>query len=127
MKTRSLAILAMAAGAGIGGLAVRSLHAEGKPQAYVIVEVDVANQDAYLKEYVPSAGKILRENGATYLARGGKTASIEGDAPKRIVVLSFDSIEKAQAAFNSEAYRENRKIGLKYAKFRIFAIEAVSP
>ena len=127
MKSRYIAILGALAGIGIGALAVQSLHAQGKPPAYVIVEVDVANQDAYAKEYLPTAAKVLKENGATYLARGGKTAAIEGDAPKRIVVLTFDSLEKAQAAFSSAAYQENRKIGLKYAKFRIFAVEGLAP
>src|SRR5579884_1634208 len=98
MKSRYIAALGILAGFAAGAVAVQNLHAQGKPPAYVIVEVDVKDQDTYLKEYTPTAGKILRANGATYLARGGRTAAIEGEPPKRIVLLSFDSIERAQAA-----------------------------
>jgi uncharacterized protein (DUF1330 family) len=60
------------------------------------------------------------------LARGGKTVSIEGEAPKsRVVVQVWENIDKAQAGFASAAYKENRKIGDKYAKFRIFAVEGL--
>lgn len=40
----------------------------------------------------------------------------------RTIVVAFDSLEQAQAAFASTAYRDARKIGDKYAKFRIWAI-----
>jgi len=53
-----------------------------------------------------------------------KVVGIEGDAPeKRVVVLEFENLNKAQAAFASAPHGENRKIGDKHAKFRIFAIE----
>jgi uncharacterized protein (DUF1330 family) len=53
--------------------------------------------------------------------------AIDGDPPKvRTVILAFESLEKAQAAFASTAYRENRKIGDKYAKFRIWAVEGLA-
>ena len=128
MKVRYLVPLAtLAAGIGIGSVAVNTLRAQAKPPAYVIVEIDVANQDAYAKEYAPTAGKILQDAGAKYLARAGKTVAIDGEPPKsRVVVLAFDNIDKAQAAYSSAAYRENRKIGEKYAKFRVFAVEGVA-
>ncbi len=44
----------------------------------------------------------------------------------RAVVNQFDSLEKAEAWRNSDAYKEARKIGNKYAKFNAFAIEGVS-
>jgi uncharacterized protein (DUF1330 family) len=83
--------------------------------------------DAFTKEYVPIVGKILTDNGGKYLARGGKIVAIEGAAPKRLTILEFENTDKAQAAFASTAYRDARKIGEKYAKFRITAVEAVAP
>jgi uncharacterized protein (DUF1330 family) len=88
----------------------------------------VTNPDAYAKEYAPTAGKLLQDAGAKFLVRAGKTVTIEGEPPKgRVVVHAWESIDKAQAAFTSEAYKENRKIGDKYAKFRIYAVEGVGP
>jgi len=65
--------------------------------------------------------------GGTYLARGGKNVGIDGEPPKpRTVIIAFDSLEKAQATFTGAAYREGRKIGDKYAKFRIWAMEGIA-
>jgi uncharacterized protein (DUF1330 family) len=37
----------------------------------------------------------------------------------------FESMEAAKAAYTSPAYLEARKIGHKYAKLRIFAVEGL--
>ena len=68
--------LALVAGAAIGGAAIQTLHAQAKPPAFAVVEIDVTNQDAFLKEYSPIAGKALTEAGGKYLARGGKNVGI---------------------------------------------------
>ena len=127
MKTSYKMALAMLAGIGIGAGAVQTLRAQAKPPAYIVAEIDVSNDEAYQKEYVPLAVKALQDVGAKYLARGGKTASIDGAPPKRIVVATYESLDKAQAAYNSAAYKEARKIGEKYAKFRIYAVEGLAP
>jgi uncharacterized protein (DUF1330 family) len=38
-------------------------------------------------------------------------------------INAFENMEKAQAAFTSAAYKDARKIGDRYAAFRIFAVE----
>ena len=127
MNTRYKIALAMLASAGLGAAAIQGLHAQAKAPAYVVVEIDITNQDAFLKEYSPIAGKAITGGGGTYLARGGKNVAIDGEPPKaRTVVIAFDSMEKAQATFASTEYREGRKIGDKYAKFRIWAVEGLA-
>jgi uncharacterized protein (DUF1330 family) len=127
MKIRYVIALAVVAGFGAGAAAVQVLHAQAKPPAYVVVEIDVTNNDAFLKEYAPIAGNAIGAGGGKYLARGGKNVAIDGEPPKpRTVVIAFDSMEQAQATFASAAYRDGRKIGDKYAKFRIWATEGVA-
>jgi uncharacterized protein (DUF1330 family) len=127
MKTHYMAALAMLAGAALGAAATQGLHAQAKPTAYVIAEIDVTNPDAYMKEFVPLGEKAILNGGGKYLARGGKTVSFDGEPPKpRTAVLAFENIKKAQEVFTSSAYREARKIGDKYGKFRLFAVEGVS-
>jgi uncharacterized protein (DUF1330 family) len=127
MQANHKLIIALLAGVAVGALAMQGLHAQAKPTAYVIAEIDVTNPDAYAKEYTPLAQKAIRDGGAKYLALGGKTIAIDGAPPKsRIAVSAYENIDKAQAAFASPAYREARKIGDKYAKFRIFAVEGIS-
>jgi uncharacterized protein (DUF1330 family) len=127
MKSNYKLATAVFAGTLLGAAAVQGLHAQGKPLAYVISEIDVTNQDAYAKEYVPLAVKALKESGQKQLAAGGQTAAIAGEPPKSRIVLSvFESMEKAKAAYTSPAYLEARKIGDKYAKLRIFVVEGVA-
>ena len=127
MQTQYAIPLAVVIGVGLGAAGVSLIHAQVKapPPAYVIAEIDVSNQEGYVKEYLPPSSKALLDNGARYLARGSKTVSIKGEPPKRIVVLSFDSLEKAQAAFASPAFLDAAKIGEQYAKFRIYLVEGM--
>lgn len=127
MKTHYAVVLSVLTGIAVGATATQKLNAQAKPKGYAIVEIDVANVDAYTKEYLPVAGKALTDAGGKYLARGGRAVGIDGDPPKpRVVVLEFESLEKAQAAFASGPYREGRKIGDKYAKFRVFGVEGLA-
>ncbi len=128
MKTNYKLAIALLAGTAVGALAMQGLHAQAKPIAYVVGEIDVTNQEAFVKEYVPLAAKALSEGGSGYKRVAvGKTVSIEGAPPKtRIVINSFENMDQAIAAFNSPAYKEARKIGGKYASsWRVIAIEAV--
>jgi uncharacterized protein (DUF1330 family) len=126
MKSHYTVSLAILAGVGIGAVAVQSLHAQSKPPAYFVAETDVSNPDAYAKEYIPRVITTIKASGGRYVA-AGKATPLEGEPPKsRIVVIAFDSLEKIDAWRNSEAFKEDRKIGDKYAKFRAYAIEGVS-
>jgi uncharacterized protein (DUF1330 family) len=116
----------MLAGIAIGAVVIQRLHAQAKPPAYVIAEIDVANQDGYAKEYLPASSKVAQESGVKILARGTKTVAIKGEPPKRIVLFAFENFDKAQATFTSPAFIEANKIGEKYAKFRIFLVDGVS-
>jgi uncharacterized protein (DUF1330 family) len=126
MKTHYTIALSICAGVAIGAAAVQALHAQAKPPAYVIAEIDVINPGPYDEEYVPPAAKAIADGGGKYVVRGGDTAAFFGEPPKpRIAVMVFESMEKARAAFDSSAYREAKKVGDKYAKFRVYAVEGL--
>ncbi len=126
MKTYHAVALSGLVGAALGAGAIQGLHAQAKPPAYVVAQIDVTNQDGFVKEFAPLAVKALGAGDPGYkaLARGGKTAAIEGDPPaSRIVINVFTDMDHAIAAYNSPDYKAARAIGDKYAKFRIFAVE----
>jgi uncharacterized protein (DUF1330 family) len=52
----------------------------------------------------------------------GLVTVFDGEAPNA-VIIAWDSLEKAQAWYNSAEYHNFLKVGQKYAKFNIFAIE----
>jgi uncharacterized protein (DUF1330 family) len=127
MKTHYTVALSVVAGVAIGAAAVQALHAQATPPAYVVAEIDVTNVEPYDKEYVPPAAKAITDGGGRYIVRGGETAAYYGEPPKsRIAIMAFESMEKARAAFNSSAYKEAKKVGDKYAKFRVYAVEGLS-
>jgi len=80
----------------LGGAAIQGLHAQAKPLAYAITEVEILDQAAF-NEFSPKVPATMQPFGGKYLVRGGKVISLEGDAPKRVIVSGYDSVEKAQA------------------------------
>jgi uncharacterized protein (DUF1330 family) len=93
--------------------------------AYVIVEIDVTDPVGY-EEYKKQAGATVAQHGGKYIVRGGKTEVLEGDwNPKRIVVLQFDSMERAKEWLNCEEYREPRKMRHRTAKTKMILVEGV--
>ena len=127
MKTNHKVTLALIAGVFVSGAAINGLHAQSNAPVYVILEIDVSDQDAFLKKYAVKSRSLGRTFGGRILAAGsGKITPIEGEPPKsRVVVLQWENLEKVQAWVNSPEYKELRKIGDKYAKFRIFAVEGL--
>jgi uncharacterized protein (DUF1330 family) len=95
MKTRYVIPLAVVAGVVLGAFGARTLIAEKPPTGYYIAEVfDVTNQDDF-NTYAAGVPATIAKYGGRYLVRGGKTQSLEGEPPKRIIVMTFDSAEAA--------------------------------
>jgi uncharacterized protein (DUF1330 family) len=126
MKNHCTVAFAMLAGFALGAVAVQGWHAQATSPVYYIAEIDVTNLDAYTKEYAPKAQALIKSSGGRLLAAGQKITAFEGDAPKpRVALIQWESMEKLQAWRNNPEFKENRKIGDNYAKFRAFAIEGV--
>jgi uncharacterized protein (DUF1330 family) len=124
MKTRSTTALALLAGVAIGAAAVQGLHAAGGAPAYLVTEVGISDLDAYQKEYVPLAQGSIKASGGRLVAAGQNIVVYEGPSPgTRVAINRFDSLDAVQAWRNSDQFKEARKVGDKYAKFRAFAVE----
>ena len=73
--------------------------------AYVIVDIDVKDSTTYT-EYIGLAPVTVEAHGGKYLARAGRTEVLEGEwVPKRLVILQFESIERARAWLDSPEYK----------------------
>ena len=91
--------------------------------AYIIVEIDITEPVGY-EEYKRQAAATVHKYGGKYIVRGGRTEVLEGDwQPKRIVILEFESLERAQEWLNCEEYREPRKLRHKTAKTNMILVE----
>lgn len=124
--TRSATVLALLAGFGIGAAAVQGLHAAGGAPAYLVTEVGISDLDAYQKEYVPVVQASIKAAGGRLIAGGQNIVVFEGPSPgARVAINRFDNLDAVRAWRNSDQYKEARKVGDKYAKFRSFAVEGL--
>jgi uncharacterized protein (DUF1330 family) len=125
MKTRYTVAVSMLAGVAVGGLAVQGLRAQVKPPVYFVVENEISDVQSYLKEYAARARDMIKANGGRYLAAGEATTFV-GEPPKsRVAIFVFDDLQQIQIWLNSPDYKELRKAGEKYAKFRNYAVPGV--
>jgi uncharacterized protein (DUF1330 family) len=121
----ALSVLAGVAMGVAGATAIQAQHVKMAP-AYVISEIEVTDAMAFQK-YAEGVPATLAPFNGHYLVRGGTTQAVEGDAPKRIVVIAFDSLERARGWEDSPAYEEIKPIRHNSAKSRIFIAEGVVP
>ena len=90
---------------------------------YVIVEIDVLDPNGY-DEYRNQAGATVMAYGGKYIVRGGATETLEGDwKPKRLVVLEFESVQRAKDWWNSQEYREPKKMRQRTARAKMIVVE----
>jgi uncharacterized protein (DUF1330 family) len=119
--------LAMLAGTAIGAGAINGLNAQGKaPGAYAVIEIsEVTNADEYKKVATigPAAGKA---GGGHFIVRTDKATATDGDAPKRVVIIGFDSMDKLKAWNASAAQKEVDALRIKTTKSRQFFVEGLS-
>jgi uncharacterized protein (DUF1330 family) len=127
MKIRTTVALAIIAGFGLGATTVGVIHAQAKPPVFVVAEIDITNMDAYMKEYQPTAVALVQKYGGRLLAASANVTALDGQRPSRVAVQQWESMEKVKAWHGSAEYKENRKIGDKYAKFRLYAVEGRPP
>lgn len=103
MNTQYKVALGVVVGAALGAAAVQGLHAQVKPKAYIVTESEV-HDAAALAAYTPQAQSAVKAAGGTPgIVASGKVIALVGDAPKRFGVSEWESVEKAQAWYNSEA------------------------
>jgi uncharacterized protein (DUF1330 family) len=91
--------------------------------AYLIALVDVTDPDAY-QEYAKRAGAAAQKKGIKFLARGGRTVSLEGPPPPgRVVIIPFEDMAAAQAWYDSADYQEAKSFRDGAAKAQFFLVE----
>jgi uncharacterized protein (DUF1330 family) len=69
----------------------------------------ISNPDA-LAAYAKIAGPALAAAGGRFLARGNAAKAYEGGVPQRVVLIEFDSVDRAVAAHDSAEYQAALKV-----------------
>jgi uncharacterized protein (DUF1330 family) len=126
MNKWSTVVLSLLVGFACGAAAIQAVNAQAKAPAYTVAEVEVTDPATFQK-YGEATRSSIPAAGGRFIARGGKTFVVNGPPPKQIVLIQWDSLEKAQAFFESDSYKQLVPIRDKGSNFRAFVIEGVAP
>jgi uncharacterized protein (DUF1330 family) len=93
--------------------------------AYVITDIDVKDNEAYAG-YIRMSPASIAAYGGRFLARGGRTERLEGEwTPQRLVILEFESLERAKQWLDSPEYAPAKAIRQRTASSNMVVIEGV--
>ena len=93
--------------------------------AYVIVDIEVTNPEAY-EEYRKQVPPLVAKYGGKYLTRGGEMEMLEGNwTPKRLVVIEFPSFQRAKEFYDSDEYRPVKEIRLNATNSNMVLVDGV--
>src|SRR5262249_51511853 len=109
----------------IGGAAiVQGLHAQTQSPVLYIVDIsEVVNAEAFKAVSGRSnqvAGDRVKVLGGRYVARTDSITAIDGTPPKRMIIIAFDSMEKAKAYQNDPSQKDIDANRMKNTKSRVF-------
>lgn len=94
--------------------------------AYVIVDIHITDPQGY-EEYKKLTPPTVAAYGGRYLARGGRAERLEGDwTPERLVILEFESVERAREWLNSPEYSPIKATRHLCAKTNMIVVEGLS-
>lgn len=107
MKSNIKIIIALGLGVVAGGAVVQGLHAQAKPKAYVITELETLDATA-AKAFVGKAEAAqTKAGGISFHTGGGRVIALEGSAaPPRVAINEWKDADEAKAFFTSKAYTD---------------------
>jgi uncharacterized protein (DUF1330 family) len=103
-----------------GGLGV---PAASKPSAYVVIDVSATNDAQVFKTMVANAVTALVPFGGHLLIDADNPTGLDGVAPQHLLLVAFDSLEKAQAWKDSESFKAFDGDRRRAATSRVFVVE----
>jgi len=129
MRTLQVVALSMLAGAALGGGAIQTLHAQAKPPVYFVAEIsevtDPVGWSALGNRTNAVAAQLFKDFGGQYVARTDHITPLDGQAPKRLIVVRFDSAAQAQGWYNSPTQKKVNEIRQKTTKSYAFLVEGL--
>jgi uncharacterized protein (DUF1330 family) len=93
--------------------------------ALIIADIEVIDPVRY-EDYKRLASAAIAAHGGRYVVRGGKSEVLDGDwTPRRMVIVEFDTFEKAKAWRESPEYAEAKKVREQCARARMVVVESL--
>jgi uncharacterized protein (DUF1330 family) len=120
----------MLAGAALGATAIQGLHAQAKPPVYQVTVIDEITDPAGFAAVGgrsnAAAAQTFKDFGGQYISRTNQITAFDGTPPKRVIIIRFDSAEKAKAWYDSPEVQKNvQQVRMKTTKSRVFLVEGM--
>jgi uncharacterized protein (DUF1330 family) len=93
--------------------------------AYTVFIRDRLRDPEAMRAYYDEVGATLTGYEATRRVNHGAFEMLEGAAMESVVIIEFPSMEAAREWYDSDAYREVRRIRHLAADYRAFIVEGV--
>ena len=89
----------------------------------MLIDTEVFDQDLFA-EFAVKIVDAMEAHGGRFLVRGGTTEVVEGDwVPHRIVIMEFDSFERAQGFVRSSEYAALQDLRARCVRSRTMVVE----
>ena len=123
MKPSQKFAIALIAGVALSVFAGKGLSAQSLPPTYFIVDFsEITDPEGFKALAAKATPEILAGFGGKYVVRSQNVTAVEGVAPKRFVIIAFDTPEHAKAWAEQP---DPRAIRAKTTKSRSFIVEGV--
>ncbi len=93
-------------------------------KGYWIGHMDILNPEPY-RDYVPASTEVILRHNGRFLARGGKSDTVEGSTRSRHVIVEFPSYAEAVDCYNSAEYAKARAIRQPHSEGEVVIVEGV--
>ena len=127
MRSTYAVALGVLFGIAVGATAIKGLNAQGTPPAYVVIDIsEMTDPDGFNRVLTANNAASTAEMaalGGHYVVRTTTTTVLDGTPPKRLVVIAFDSKEKAEAWHDSPKTKEISAARLRTTKSSAFIVE----
>ncbi len=91
--------------------------------AYVIADVDITVPVKY-EDYKKLTPGAIAKHGGRFIARGGQTATLEGNwRPGRVVIIEFPTFEQARNFYTSVEYTAARRARAGAATMKMIVVD----
>lgn len=93
--------------------------------AYVIARVHITDREQY-RHYREAVPAVIRQYGGRVIARCESPVTLEGpDEDRRIIIIEFPSVDRAQEWYQSPEYRNVRNLRVGAGTGELIVIEGL--
>ena len=93
--------------------------------AYLIAQVNIINEEPY-KEYLKQTSPLVKKYNGEFIVRGGKFENVYGKwGYARNVIIKFSTYEIAMEWYNSDEYKQIKKIREENSECNVVIIDGV--